>query len=212
MIKKIVLGVLLLGLIAALVAGAVNRTIAKSDEGSTAERHGAGWTQAEHEGLYLAENTQGRGGQGGGYQNQQSLDPAQGSGWRGGGRNGTAEQARANSTAQGNQTYGNRQGAGPIAETESHDWTTLTGTVTSVDDTQMTVQTDSGEIEVADRPWSFALSAGFTAQVGDQVTLEGFYQDGIFETGRLLNGDLAVSIREESGRPLWAGRGWSRNW
>lgn len=212
MFKKIFLGVLLLGLIAALVAGAVNRTVAKSNEASTAERHGAGWTQAEHEGVLLAENAQGRGGQGGGRQNQQPLDGAQAGGWQGSGGARTGERAQANGDALGGQTFGSRQGTGPIAETESHDWTALTGTVVSVDDTQMTVQTDSGEIEIADRPWSYALSAGFTAQVGDQVTLEGFYQDRIFEAARLSNGDLTVSIREESGRPLWAGRGWGRSW
>ena len=69
----------------------------------------------------------------------------------------------------------------------------------------MTLQTGSGEIVIADRPWSYALEAGFSAQAGDQVTVQGFYEGETFEAGQLTNGDLVVSIREESGRPLWAG-------
>jgi len=92
-----------------------------------------------------------------------------------------------------------------LAATEDHQWTTVSGIVLNIDDTQMTLQTDSGEIVIADRPWSFALEAGFTAQVGDQVTVQGFYEGETFEAGQLANGDLVVSIREESGRPLWAG-------
>ena len=55
------------------------------------------------------------------------------------------------------------------------------------------------------------------AQVGDQVTLRGFNEDEDlstgsdqhFEVGRIDNAsnDQGVLIREENGRPLWAGRG-----
>ncbi len=229
MAKKIILGVLFLGLVGALVVGAVNRTAAKSIEGNGAGQHGAGWAQAQENGALLAANAQGRGGQGGGRNIGQPTAPlgsagGTASGWQGGGRNGLTEQAHTAEQTQSGQGYrggqgnngsaGNRQGSGPIAETQSHEWVSIAGTVTSIDALQMTVQTESGEIVVADRPWSFAQAAGFTAEVGDQVTLDGFYENGTFETGRLINGDLVVPIREDSGRPLWAGsgRGRGRTW
>jgi hypothetical protein len=173
---------------------------------------------------------QGRGGQGGGRSSVEqgnlagAADDAVNGRQGGGGRNGVAEPAQAATATQGGQGYqggqgsgadtGDRQGAGPLAETEDHAWVTLTGVVISVDDTQMVVQTDSGEIVIADRPWTFALDAGFTAQVGDEVTLDGFYEGDTFEAGQLTNGELVTSIREDSGRPLWAGggRGRGRTW
>ena len=66
-------------------------------------------------------------------------------------------------------------------------------------------------ITVEGRPWRFALEQGFTASVGDKVILAGFYDVDIFEVGQLANAtsDLAIYIREDSGRPLWAGSGGS---
>ena len=47
------------------------------------------------------------------------------------------------------------------------------------------------------------LIRSYLEQNGFQVTVA---HDGeTFEAGQLTNGDLVVSIREESGRPLWAG-------
>lgn len=116
--------------------------------------------------------------------------------WAGGSRGG-----------QGQATSGNGQAAGPIAETEDHDWQTMEGVVISVDQQQMTIQTAEGDIQITDRPWDFAQSAGFTAQVGDTVSMTGFYEDGTFEVGTLATGTRQVQVREESGRPLWAGGG-----
>lgn len=229
MAKKIFLGALFLGLIAVLIVGAVNRTAAKSTEINEAERHGAGWARSAESGSLLAANVQGRGGQGGGYGAGLHADPVgsageAAAGWQGGGRNGLAVQAHTAEQTQSGLGYrggqgntfggGSRQGTGPLAASENHEWVSITGTVTSIDATQMTVQTASGEIVIADRPWSFALAAGFTAQVGDQVTLDGFYANDTFEVGRLTNGELVVSIRADSSRPLWAGsgRGRSRTW
>jgi RNase P/RNase MRP subunit p29 len=116
--------------------------------------------------------------------------------WAGGSRGG-----------QGQGTSGNGQASGPIAETEDHDWQTIEGAVISVDQQQMTVRTAEGDIQIADRPWDFAQSAGFTVQVGETVSMTGFYEDGTFEVGTLATGSQQVQVREESGRPLWAGGG-----
>jgi hypothetical protein len=72
------------------------------------------------------------------------------------------------------------------------------------------VQMDNGElVEMIGRPWTFAQEQGFTAEAGDRVTLVGFYENGEFEVGQLdnLTTGLSVTIREDSGRPLWAGGG-----
>jgi hypothetical protein len=96
-------------------------------------------------------------------------------------------------------------------------WVTLQGNVSAVDGNALVVQTsDSQEVVVENRGWWFAREQGFSAQVGDQVTLVGFYEedpltdsDQHFEVGRIENASngQTVLIREESGRPLWAGRG-----
>jgi hypothetical protein len=118
--------------------------------------------------------------------------------------------AGGNNGGQGNGAQSAVAGPNPIAESEDHQWQSLSGTVVSVDEAQMTVRTDNGEIVVSDRPWDFALGQGFTAQVGDGVTLHGFYENDTFEVGRLANGSQDIAIREQSGRPLWAGRGRGR--
>jgi hypothetical protein len=90
------------------------------------------------------------------------------------------------------------------------EWLTLQGTVTSVDADTLAVQTDGGEqVTVDNRAWWFAQDQGFTAQAGDRVTLTGFYEDGDFEVGQIddLTTGQTVSLRDNSGRPLWAGRG-----
>ncbi len=71
----------------------------------------------------------------------------------------------------------------------------------------MTIRTSAGDIQVIDRPWSFAQQQGFQAKVGDQVSLNGFYEDDTFEVGGLVNVSTGqeTQIREQSGRPLWAG-------
>jgi len=79
-----------------------------------------------------------------------------------------------------------------------------------VDADTLVVQTAGGEqVTMENRPWWFAQEQGFSAQVGDQVTLVGFYEGDDFEVGRIddaTNGQK-VLVRDENGRPLWAGRG-----
>ena len=93
---------------------------------------------------------------------------------------------------------------------EVGEWLTVSGVVTGVDASLLTVQLDNGElVEMTGRPWTFAQEQGFTAEVGDRVTVVGFYEGDEFEVGQIDNAStgLSVVIREESGRPLWAGRG-----
>ena len=131
---------------------------------------------------------------------QQAVTAAAGRGQGGQGQGGYGAEGRTDAPGDGTGT----------GQAQVEAWLTLRGTVVSVDDTSLVVQTDSGEqVVVENRPWWFAQEQGFSANIGDKVTVVGFYEDDEFEVGQLenLTSGLAVSIREEGGRPLWAGRG-----
>jgi hypothetical protein len=88
-------------------------------------------------------------------------------------------------------------------------WLDVPGTVLGVDTSALVVGSQEGEIAVENRAWWFAQDQGFTAQVGDRLTLRGFFEGDDFEVGSIVNhtSDKIVRIREEGGRPLWAGGG-----
>lgn len=90
------------------------------------------------------------------------------------------------------------------------EWLTVEGAVLTVDTSTMVIDAASeGEIVVEGRPWSYAVEQGFAAQVGEEVRLVGFYEDGEFKAGQIenLSTGLGVILRDESGRPGWAGNG-----
>ncbi|MFN2290619.1 MAG: hypothetical protein ACK2UC_05450 [Anaerolineae bacterium] len=90
------------------------------------------------------------------------------------------------------------------------EWVTLSGSIQAVNADEMIVLTRDGqEIVVDGRAWRFAQEQGFTAQVMHSISLTGFYEDGDFEVGQIddLSTGKSVSLRDTSGRPLWAGRG-----
>lgn len=119
--------------------------------------------------------------------------------WSGAGRRATEQQA---STAGGGQ--------GGQGQAEVDEWLTLDGTVVDVDSYALIVETADGQaITMQGRPWLFVQESGVVLRVGDQVQLLGFDEAGELEIGQITNlttGD-SVQIREENGRPLWAGRG-----
>ena len=133
--------------------------------------------------------------------------------WAGNGRQAVAQPADAvtGGRGQGGQGQGGTDAdAAGTGQAEVDAWLTLRGTVVSLDESSLVVQTADGEqVVVENRPWWFAQEQGFSARPGDEVTLVGFYEEGEFEVGRLdnLSAGLTVPIREETGRPLWAGRG-----
>ena len=142
--------------------------------------------------------------------------------WSGAGQRATAQEAVTTSVARGGSAWtrgsgyngegypdalGDGTGTG---QAEVDEWLELSGTVTSVNASLMSVAMDNGElVEMEGRPWSFAQEMGFSASVGDRVTLTGFYEDGEFEVGQLenLTDEQLVPIRDTNGRPLWAGGG-----
>ena len=105
---------------------------------------------------------------------------------------------------------GRGQGRSSVDQAQIVERLKLEGTVVSVDDTTLLVQTSSGEqVTVENRPWQYALGAKFSAQVGDQVAVTGYYQSGVFEVSQIdnLTNGKSVVLRDETGRPGWSGRG-----
>jgi hypothetical protein len=191
MLRKIVLGTLLIALIGVLVAGAVIRTMDRTVR--VAEARGYGYGNDE-----VGECEKGESGQGHGHGNGEvSKCEASGSGQVRGGYGGQGRE-----DAPGDQT-----GTG---QANAEGWLTLQGAIVSVDANRLVVQMDSGEqVTVENRAWWFVQEQGFLAQVGDRVTLIGFYEGDHFEVGRIDNAtnDQTVRLRDENGRSLWAGRG-----
>jgi hypothetical protein len=183
MLKKIVLGTLLVGLIGILVAGAVIRTMDKTERVAEASGRGYGRNSAEADTYAPSGSGQGRGGY--------AQD---------GNRGGYGGQGR-------EDVPGDQTGTG---QANVEEWLTLQGTVVSADADALVVQTVSGEqVTIENRPWWFAQEQGFSAQVGDQVTLIGFYEGDDLEVGQIddITSGQTVPVRDENGRPLWAGRG-----
>jgi hypothetical protein len=89
-------------------------------------------------------------------------------------------------------------------------WVTLEGFAATATADEMTFQADSGEqVLIEGRALRFIQEQGFAIQAGNRLRLTGFYEGGDFEVGAIdnLTSGLSVSIREEGGRPLWAGGG-----
>jgi hypothetical protein len=109
------------------------------------------------------------------------------------------------------QGAGNGIQSGESAGLEQHPadtWIALSGTVVAVDD-ELTVRTEEGEVVAGTGPTWYWDENGLVLEPGDEVVLHGFYEDGEFKLGSVENlstGD-AFTVRDEIGRPLWAGRG-----
>jgi hypothetical protein len=196
MLKKVLWGVLFVGLIGILVTGAVVRTMAKTEHGAEAQALGHGY----------GHNETGESGLGYGWDGSQGRAVAVGG--SGQGRGGYGGQGREDASRDGTGT----------GQAQAEEWLTLQGTVVSVDADVLIVETTGGEqIAVENRAWWFAQEQGFSVQIGDQVTLVGFYEGSDlstssgqrFEVSRIDNvtSGQSVLVRDENGRPLWAGGG-----
>jgi hypothetical protein len=126
--------------------------------------------------------------------------------WAGGGRRAQGDGQTGYGGAADNNVPGDGTGTG---QAQVDEWVTLQGSVVSVDEDALVVQAGGEQIVVENRPWWFAQEQGFSAQVGDQVVMVGFYENGDFEVGQLSNATSGqvVDLREENGRPGWAGSG-----
>lgn len=193
MLKKVIAGIILIGLGAVLVAGAIRRT---SDRLELFGRQGQE-SQNGNPGRNAKGGTAVQGGSGRGFKD--------------------VDQSASFSRAEGGNGYGHGQTAdagGPVrasSEEESgHDWLAFEGVVSSVDAEALAVLLDSGEqLLLEGRAWSFTQELGFTVEAGDHIVMKGFFEDGAYQVGELANlaSGRVVLLREASGRPMWAGRG-----
>ena len=85
-------------------------------------------------------------------------------------------------------------------------WETVLGTVVAADG-EVTLQTAEGEIAVGMGQASYW--EGFGLEVGHEVSIIGFYEDGEFKAGTVKNltSGESIVLRDEAGRPMWSGQG-----
>jgi hypothetical protein len=86
------------------------------------------------------------------------------------------------------------------------EWETLTGPVIAID-SEVTIQTAEGEVLVGMGQSGYWESFGL--EVGDELSVAGFHEDGEFKAGTVENlttGETIV-LRDEAGRPMWARQG-----
>jgi hypothetical protein len=74
---------------------------------------------------------------------------------------------------------------------------------------ELTLETDDGLVTVHLGPEWYWESEGITLQNEDQVAVTGFYEGDAFKVVEIenLSAQESVTLRDETGRPLWAGRG-----
>ena len=213
MIKKIFVGVLFIGVVGLLILGAANRTFAKS---------------GKLEPLALSEGSGRSNGTEDGYQNYEPFNRSENRSEQGGNNTGTSpgknNQNSLNTTAlePNSSTVGNGFGQGNRGETTSGDglgvgeanveaWADpITVTVDAVSSEMWVVSNNEGfEREITGRTQSFMVENSFEVEVGDELVLSGFYEGEDFEIGSITNNTTlqTLTIREVTGRPLWAGGG-----
>ena len=188
--------------------------------GNTAGSQGSGSQGNGSQGNGSQSNgSQGDGSQGNGSQGSGS----QGSGWQGSGSQGSGSQATGRGQGAGGeqgqglgsengsaQTREHRGSSGEaVADHPSESWDTLTGSVIALDGDTLTMQTGDGPVAIHLGPEWYWESNGIAVNEGDSVEVAGFYEDGVFEAASVLNvtSGESVSLRDDAGRPLWAGRG-----
>lgn len=205
MLGKVITGFVIVAISSGLIYGAINRTV---------QREVLPQNGSESNDVYpLVENRAGEGYGGGqedltgrGYENDEyredvedrNLEPGdgEGNGYRGG-----------QNEPQGSASITNPGTGLAVAAGE---WIEVSGTILTIESDLLQVQTSENKvIEIEGRAVRFAIDEGFTASSGDQVKLTGFFEGEDFEAAILENLETgaSVTLRDENGRPLWAGRG-----
>jgi len=179
MVKKLIQITLFIGLAAVLVVGAINRTQAKSPnviEGSS----GGLFAGNEHEDEYVSGGSSQQGvGKGSVPKNQSNLG----------------------------STFENADSSG--SQTQNVDLFTVITTVDTVSSDNLQLVGNDGEIyKIEGRAWLYLLDQGFLPEVGSQILLTGYYDlENYYKAAQLVNNvtNDQVAIRDETGRPVWAG-------
>jgi hypothetical protein len=190
MLKKILVGVFLIIMLGAVVAGTVS-LFANADEACAASQERGQGTFA-HQGAdpQVARQARGRAGRELDTTRKTLLEDSQGNG------------------------YGRRQGVerdqslGGQALAEEPTLETIDGVV--IETTELVIKTGEGEtIQVGLGPSHYREEQGFTLSLGAQVRISGYWENDEFKAAQITNldsGDTIV-LRDASGRPMWSGQG-----
>lgn len=190
MLKKITIGLVSVIALGVVIVGGINRTVAKTSDvyGSEAGTGKGRLSQSSHfDGSQSYSTAEDRG----------EINAGNGQGRQGGGR-------------------GQEDTVGAQLNLAAEQFTqlvSLEGKISNVDmSEEVLIETSDGQIILEGRALSFAVTQGFDAQAGDDVLLEGFFEDDEFEIVQITNqtNGLVTTLREPTGRPLWAGGG--RTW
>jgi hypothetical protein len=97
----------------------------------------------------------------------------------------------------------------PETMAQVSEWTSIQGKIVAVtDDAIEVILQDGDQYVIEGRALRFAQELGFMPVIDDELKLVGFYEGSEFELSQIV--DLATkdifTLREDSGRPLWAGR------
>jgi len=94
-------------------------------------------------------------------------------------------------------------------QAQAEEWFTVSGVVQSLDGTVLILEAGAGElIEVTLGQPGYWEAQGVSLAPGDVVVVEGFYEDEASLEARSLTltaTGQTVVLRNESGRPMWAG-------
>ena len=214
MLMKIATGIVTTALAGGLVYGGIYRTQMKNEQELQRNLGGNGVRES-----FSVQQSLGGGGQG-----------SAGSGSEGGrGQNAGGSDARIQGSGSGQFAAGSARGqensgrgAGTAEDAEGlqvdqsqadvhpEDVVIIPAIVQSVSSEAALFQTDDGDTVVVEgRALSFAMELGLSLTDGDQMLLEGFYENGDFEVSSVENLTTGqwIVLREPEGRPLWAGGG-----
>lgn len=204
MVKKIIGGILLAGLIGVLIFGAVNRTIAKG--GDSNQRSDI--TQLENPGWGLNEDPESevRSSQ---RNNQNSFERNQNGDF--GNSSSTSGQSRGSGSGRGGGQAQNADGLRESNEDDTSDRFLITAVFIGIDGDYWILQSiDGTSVELRGRTLRYIQDKGFSIAIGDVLSLEGFYEaNGRFVIIKITNAasGQSLQIRDAYGRPAWAGSG-----
>jgi hypothetical protein len=211
MLKKIVVGALIVVVIGAVGVGIIDAAQGKTlaAQGRSVAAQAAAPSVAQDTAQTAVQPQGVGGGQGQGYrggQNQSAdqaatQDQGQGQGYRGGQGAG----------GQGQSTNGQGQTQNPNPGTPQAnvtEWVTVTGIVNSFDGVGVSLTTDDGApLWVQFGQSRYVTAQGVTFTAGDHLTVNGFYENGQYQAGTVINDTTGqtLNLRDSTGRPLWAG-------
>lgn len=99
--------------------------------------------------------------------------------------------------------------SGEGVEYPSEGWRAISGTVVSLDGSELIVESDEGQFVVELGPEWYWETNGMPLSAGDALELSGFDEKEGFRVAQVVNlttGQTAL-LRDAMGHPLWSGRG-----